>query len=114
MIVSENVKNISSFAVLLLGIFWWRLVNLFPPSTSGRILSLLFVTIVGSVSIYILIFAKTEEDKTWGFSADKAANCPHCGGAVIADIYIDSERRRIASLELIDFSLYHRDKTKGE
>ena len=61
MIVSEKVKLVSMFAFILIWIYGMPLVNLFQPSTVGRILSLLFVTIVGSVSTYIFIFAKTEE-----------------------------------------------------
>ncbi len=114
MIGSKKVKIVSMVAFLLMWIFGEYLIDLFPPSTLGRVLSILFVGVVGGVSGYIFFFTKTEEDiSRWCFSADKAANCPHCGGAVIADIYIDPERRRVDSLELIDFSLY-RDKPKGE
>lgn len=59
MIVSKKVKLISSFAFLLVWIFGWPLVDLFPPSTLGRVISLLFVVIIGTASIYIQIFTKT-------------------------------------------------------
>ncbi|MBA7490008.1 hypothetical protein ES702_00542 [subsurface metagenome] len=63
MIVSKKVELASSVALLLVFIFGWPLVELFPPSTAGRVLSLLFVTIVGAGSLYIFFFTKTEEDK---------------------------------------------------
>ncbi len=74
MTVSKKVKLASSVALLLVFIFGWPLVQLFPPSTTGRILSLLFVTIVGSLTGYITLFARTvertEEDKQIGFWID--------------------------------------------
>ena len=115
MIDSKKVRLGSSVAFLLVWIFGGFLVDFFPYSTLGRLLSLLFVALVGSGSMYLFFFTKTEEDNhfTKCFSADKAANCPHCGGAVIADMYIDPEKRRVVIFELIDFGLY-RPKPKGE
>lgn len=74
MTVSKKVKLVSSVALLLVFIFGWPLVELFPPSTVGRVLLLLLVTIVGAGSLYIFIFTRTvertEEDKQIGFWID--------------------------------------------
>ena len=61
MTVSKNVKLVSMVAYLLVWVFGGSLVDLFPLSTAGRALSLLFVAIIGGVTGYILLFTETDE-----------------------------------------------------